>query len=180
MSGLVTGFPACRASADPTPLGRTEHIVYMSAFFNKEADSVRLLRAIIGDYNALVTTPTRKAPTIMWAQFSTSLFGFTFDNGTAVSGPGYVFSYATYKTTLATAAGARLVPSDFVARAATSGITRGADSPERGREIALSAAVLGSDKALQKALNSVLKRVDILIDESFTPDTSLVRSRALC
>jgi urease gamma subunit len=90
-----------------------------------------------------------------------------------------LFSYATYKRTLTTDAGAKLLSVD-VAAAAGKGIAHGADSVQRGREIAISAAALGSEAKVLEAVHGLLQQVDILIDESYTPDgASLVRCRTL-
>lgn len=170
---------ACSASADPLPLGRAEHILYISAFFNKEADAARLLVEITRDYEAISAAPTAYSPVVAWVSASTSLFGFTFPNGTAITGPGYVFSYATYKTSLVTDAGGNLLPVDDVAAAASEGILRAADSTARGREIAFSAAVLGSDADVLAAVQPLLQQVDVLIDETFTPNVTVVRFHLL-
>ena len=169
----------CSASADPDPLGRAEHIVYAATFFNKEADAARLLSEITREYDSITTAPTASSPTVAWVSQSTSLFGFTFPNGTAITGPGFIFSFATYKNTLVKNAGANLLPVAKVAAAATEGAVRLADSMERGREVAFSAAVLGSDADVLVALQPLLQEVDILIDETFTFNISVVRTLPL-
>lgn len=41
---------ACRASADPSPLARAEHIVYLSAFFNAEAKAMEYFQQVSDSY----------------------------------------------------------------------------------------------------------------------------------
>ncbi len=176
----ITCHRVCSAAADPLPLSRAEHIIYAAAFFNKEAAAAKLYSAIVSDYDALVATgATGATPIVAWVSYVASLFGFTYENGTAVSGAGYQISYATYKATLTADSGSVLLPQTRVAAAAAAAgpaLVRAADSAERGVEIAFSEEALGGAAAAQAAVAPLLQDVDVLVDESFTPNTTVVRT----
>ena len=60
---------ACRAPADPSPIARVQHLVYMAAFFNKEAAAAAEISQVTRAYNGLVVAnPPADAPTVAFIQ----------------------------------------------------------------------------------------------------------------
>jgi hypothetical protein len=62
----------CSAAADPAPLNRAEHLLYVAAFFNLEARAAALFRNISDAYNAAAAAATPAAaapPTVLWLSY---------------------------------------------------------------------------------------------------------------
>jgi hypothetical protein len=79
---------ACRPSADPGPLSRAQHLVYMAAFFNLERAAAQNVSDIQTAYDDLVAAPAAKAPTVLWLSYLSdiSFSQLSGPNGKALTG----------------------------------------------------------------------------------------------
>ena len=160
----------CRAAADPGPLARTQHLVYMSAFFNLEAEAAARVSTIQRAYNDLKTDAGNNAPVMLWVNYisDVGVYNVTDSDGKTVNkGTAYQVSLASYKVALTSDAGANVVPARTVNAAETAGAQLKEDSANAGEDVTFVTALYDSESDVQSQVHSVLEGVDILIDESF-------------
>lgn len=154
---------AFTATSDPGVLNRVEWLLYVGAFFNREAEAVAQFRAIRDAYLAAAVEPTPASPTVAWVSYLASLFGVVDAQGNPVEGPGLVVSFAPYKVEISTAAGANY-PNEAAYRNAT---LLQVTNPQPSDVY----FVPGPSETLADAAEAVkplLRNVDIVIDETFT------------
>jgi hypothetical protein len=163
----------CSASADPSPIARVQHLIYMAAFFNKEADAAQLVKNITGEYKASVTTATPTAPVMLWVG-NGSLFEIQDKAGTKnLTGWGYTVSYAPYKTQFTKDAGAQFVPVAEAQMLETSGAK--SVSEAAGPAVIFAPELYPNEAAMYMQLHKLLQKVDILIDETSPSASSEVQ-----
>ena len=162
----------CRASADPSPLARAEHIIYLSAFFNAEAKAFEYYQGVADAYEAKAADvpEDEDAPTVAW--ISTYTNGSTSfimkEDGIAIGeGPAVKFSFARYKALLTRDAGGALL--------SQAGTLNATGAFGNGDDINFAASEFDSEEEMLEALQEVLEGVDVLIDETFM-FTTVVRT----
>ena len=104
----------CSAATEREPLGRAEHIVYLSAFFNMEAKALESYQSIAASYVAVATgaDPAEGAPTVAWidAHANGSSTVIVKEDGTPIGdGKALKISLAPYKVALTRDAGVPLL-----------------------------------------------------------------------
>jgi hypothetical protein len=159
---------ACRSSADPSPLARAEHIVYLSAFFNVEHRAIKYFENIKKSYQRKAIPsegPAPNAPKVAWLSvYPDATTSFLFNAAGEALGPGLaaVVSFARYKTLLTLDAGG-----DLPSQAVVANITGAFASLD---DIVFAQSEIGTLPKTLAALQSALQDVDILIDESYQFD----------
>jgi hypothetical protein len=162
-----------RASSEPDPLGRAEHLVYLSAFFNKEAQAIEYFNGVKQRYNA-AKVPGAEKPVVAWMQYDEdiSLYGYMDADGKPIAGAAAMFSFTRYKTLLTVDAGAGTI--------AESAVTAVPGVVPSGNDYVLPVSAFPDEGAWSEAVQGVLKTVDILIDETFQLDPNAVTLVRLC
>lgn len=147
---------AVTAYADPGVLNRAEWVKFVAVFFNKEVEANRLFSTISTDYNRLKAAATEAAAAatgpaanrVAWI----SKFGDTL-----------TMSYAVYKQQLVTDAGGVMpAPADVVAAGGVAS-TIGSNTNYNFN---------ASVPAQRTGFFDLLQDVDIIFDESYTPESA--------
>jgi len=146
------------ASQDVGPLHTAEHIKFLAAFFNKEAEANSIFAGTVEAYNDLMTAPASSSPKVAWV--SKDSYGSRF-----------VLSLATYKTNFVTDAGGRNIGEDEVRSSAGSNLQvtdAVAGSPGSGQTLSLGFSdFAGGIPAAAAAFVAALADVDVIIDETY-------------
>lgn len=145
------------ASQDVGPLHTAEHIKFLAAFFNKEAEANSIFAGTVEAYNDLMTAPASSSPKVAWV--SKDSYGSRF-----------VLSLATYKTNFVTDAGGRNIGEDEVRSSAGSNLQvtdAVAGSPGSGQTLSLGFSDFADVPAAAAALVAALADVDVIIDETY-------------
>jgi hypothetical protein len=167
----------CRASADPGPLGRAEHIVYLSAFFNAEKEALAYYKNVSDSYEVKsAPAADAAAPTVAWLtthEDATMSFLFSADGKPLGPGIAAVLSFARYKTLLTEDAGGAVG-----SKAATLKAPAAFASND---DVVFAQSEFGTKAKTVAALQEALKGVNVLIDETYLmdPAASVVREPAL-
>lgn len=157
----------CRASADPGPLARAEHIVYLSAFFNAEQRGMEYFDEVSAEYKEksdAVDEDTEGA-TVAWVSVypdASTSFLMNPDGEALGKGVATVFSFARYKTLLTTDAGGDLASQTAIAN--STGAFANFD------DIVIAQSEIGTRAETLKSIHAALQGVDILIDETYQFD----------
>lgn len=169
----------CRASADPSPLARVQHLVYMGAFFNAEARATARVQEIANAYR-MASAPAPNGPMVVWASRSSFLFGYADSDGNPfppdMAPDHFTFSYARYKTQLTSDAGGQMLPAADVEEVETSGAMALEGATSAGQEVKFIVALYDSEAAMLNLLQPLLKRVDVFIYDGTPPENGTVRA----
>eukprot|EP00892_Ulva_mutabilis_P012664 jgi/Ulvmu1/9770/UM056_0010.1 len=149
---------AFRISADPGPLRRVEHIVYMAAFFNLEAKAIKYFANVEAEYESLISEGGANAPVMAWVDYTANNSFFSNADGNMLVGAVYKISFAAYKVALTDDSGAQSLVQASLGTAPSFAL---------GDDIYFAESEYPNLMACQTAVKEVLKGVDILIDESF-------------
>lgn len=149
------------ASQDMGPLHTAEHIKFLAAFFNKEAEANSIFAETAEDYNNLVRESVPSSPKVAWIS--------------KVTWPelGFTVSLATYKTMYVSDAGGRNVDEAEATAVAGSNL-RVTDAvvgqPAAGRTLEIRVSdFAGGEAAAAAAFTAMLADVDVIIDETYAP-----------
>lgn len=146
------------ASQDSGPLHTAEHIKFLAAFFNKEAEAISIFSQTVEAYNNLKVEPSDSSPKVAWVSV------------TNWPEAGFILSLATYKTQFVTDAGGMNV--DEVAATSAAGANlRVTDAvvgnPGAGRTLEVRISDFADEAAAAAAFAAMLTDVDVIIDETY-------------
>jgi hypothetical protein len=169
---LADCFPPClatddldsiyvSASQDVGPLHTAEHVKFLAAFFNKEAEANAMFTSTVQAYNDLMVTPDDSSPKVAW---------ITKNEQSQWQEENFVLSLATYKTGYVTDGGGRNVD-EASASAAAGDLLRVTDAvagnAAAGKTLTIQVSDFEDAPAAAAAFAAMLADVDIIIDETY-------------
>ena len=162
----------CRATADPGPLARAEHIIYLSTFFNAEAKAILYYKEVEESYRDAAggVESAEDAPAVVWldAHANGSESSIMTEDGLPLGeGPAIRLSFARYKVLLTRDAGGMII--------SQAGALNGTGSYPEGDDVIFAASEYPTEEEMFTDLHASLEGVDVLIDESFLFTTSVRR-----